>query len=108
MNPRWERIVAYLLACIAFALSIFAYEELRLIGFPDGFLADWDQARKILLSLSIGISLLGGSWFVLLGRITAQKRIGTKLGVTGVLYAISMTILFVADFYLHQRSGRGG
>ena len=103
-----NHIFAYILGCSAIILSFFVYLELSFIGFPDGYLSDWDQARQILLTIYIVISLLVGVWYIFLGWIAGRNNIGVKLRVTNLLYVAFGLLVVVADQYFSQLSGQGG
>jgi hypothetical protein len=107
---KWERVLAFLMACFALTSSIFVYEEVQLLGFPDGFLTELDQAERILANFFIWISFPTSLWLVFLSWIASQQKIRKKLCITIVLYIVLVTLLSVIDFYLrqHLKSGGGG
>jgi RsiW-degrading membrane proteinase PrsW (M82 family) len=93
---------------IAFALSVYAWMEFRQIGFPDGFLSEWDKARKVLLCSFTILSFLAGVWFVYFGRLSNQPKSLRKLYITAILYVILLLSTFIVDYLLMNLSGRGG
>lgn len=107
---RWERILAFLMGCFALVSSVFVYQEVRLLGFPDGFLTELERAERILAYIFILTSFLTSFWFVFLSWRASQQRVVTKLCVTILLYTVLVILLFAIDFYLrkHLRSGGGG
>jgi hypothetical protein len=102
------RLLACAAGCLALALSILAYQEFRLVGFPDGFVSNWDRTRKILYLLFIGASLPTSAWFVSLGWTAARRAIRARLRATAIAYAVFVALVLVADHYLRELSGRGG
>lgn len=108
IDLKLHRILAYSLSCLALALSIFAYQELRFIGFPDGFVSEEDNLRKSLFALFIGVSLVASFGFMVLGWISARKDTRKILTITGISYGVFMALMVIADHDLSQRSGFGG
>lgn len=108
MNPKFERGIAYVFACAAFALSLVVFQEHRMMGFWDGFSGSRDHVRKLLMLSFIAISLLSSAGFVYLGRLSKSKRIQAKLYVAGSLYAIFTVAMYFFESYFRQVSGRGG
>ena len=106
----WDRVLACLMACFALASSVFVYLEVRLMGFPDGFLTELDKAEKILAYVFILINFPTSFWFGFLSWIALQQKVRTKLCITIFLYGVLVVLLFVIDSYLrkHLESGRGG
>lgn len=104
----FSRFFAYLIGSVAFALSVFAYQELQFIGFPDGFNGQWDWARKTVFYVIILSSIVTGFWLFCLGWFATQKRPAKSLGITVGSYVIFTALLFAMDSYLSQLSGRGG
>lgn len=96
------------MACFALASSVFAYEEIRLLGFPDGFLTELERAERILAYVFILISFPTSFWFIFLSWRASQQRIITKLCLTILLYTVLVIILFVINFYLRQHLSSGG
>jgi heme A synthase len=103
-----SRFFAYFFGVVAFILVIFTFKELQLVGFPDGFLSDWDRLRKIILILFIALSIPIGVWFFFLGKIATKEIISTKLYLTVILYIVIIFILFTANNHLSELSGIGG
>lgn len=101
------RILACLAGCAALGMSALLFEERRMIGFPDGFVTEDDRTRKALLAASSAASLLAGLWFMFLGG-AAPQRTGKRLCVTGLAYGFLVTLAFIVDHHLLQRSGGGG
>ena len=93
--------MAFFMGLFALAASVSVYQELRLLGFPDGFLTELDRAERILGIIFIGVSFPAGLWFVFIGK---------KLWIAIVFYAVFVILLSAVDFYLrrHLMSGGGG
>jgi len=108
MKSGTERVLAYASGVIALGLSCVVFQEFRLIGFPDGFLSDYDRLRKIVLSSSIVAGVVSSLWFVSLGWIAERKRIGLRFCLTGILFAALALSAFLIDHHLSQLSGHGG
>lgn len=106
-----NRIVAYLIGCIALASSLLVYMEyIHMLGFPDGFISELGYAERRLASIFIGISVVLGSCFIYLGGVGSRKEIGKKLSTAIILYLISIMSIAVIDYYyrLHLMDGGGG
>ena len=108
---KWDRILSFLMAFFAGALSVVVYASfLFRLGFPDGYVTALDRAERILAYVFIGGSFPVGLWFCFLGWIAPHQRIRKKLGVSACVYAAFTILLFVIDFYLgrHLDNGFGG
>jgi hypothetical protein len=103
-----DRIFAFLIGCFIWAISAFGYLHLRALGFPDGFLTEFDRAQKILLNGLVWISIPVGFWFIFLGTISFQQPITRKLRLTLLLYAMFVLLLVSINFYLRQHLDHGG
>jgi hypothetical protein len=108
---KFDRIVAYLLGCIALASTYIVYMDyIYMLGFPDGFITELGYAQRTLARIFIGISIVLGSCFIYLGLIARRTKIGKKLSVAIILYAISIIIVYLVDNYYrsHLMDGTGG
>lgn len=95
-----KRIIAYLIGCIAFVLSVFAYLEfIYLLGFPDGFITELEYIERRLACIFIGISSILGIHFFYLGIIAWRKEIVKPLLVTIILYLILILSILLAHYY---------
>ncbi|MDX6696252.1 MAG: hypothetical protein QOF02_3855 [Blastocatellia bacterium] len=106
-----NRIVAYLIGCVALALPFLVYMEyIYLLGFPDGFITELESAEQSLAYIFIGISAASASCFVYLGAVASRKSIGRKLSVAVALYILFIVIIYSIDYYycLHLMNGVGG
>jgi asparagine N-glycosylation enzyme membrane subunit Stt3 len=106
-----NRIVAYLIGCIALASTYFVYMDyIYMLGFPDGSITELGYAQRRLARIFIGISIVLGACFIYLGVIAGRKKIGKKLSVAIILYAISIIIVYLVDSYYrsHLMDGTGG
>lgn len=107
MSPRVIRVLAHLAGGAALAIAFFLFAERGYIGFPDGFIDEWQRDRKVLLAVGGGVSLLAGAGFVALGRIE-PRHIGKKLGVAILVYGLFIALTLLVDQHLSQNSGIGG
>lgn len=99
---RLNRILAYLIGCIALALSFFIYTEyVYSLGFPDGFISELGYAERKLAYIFIAISVILGLYFIYLGKMASRTEIGKTLAATISLYFISIITLFLIDYYYH-------
>ena len=108
---KFDRIIAYLLGCIALASTYFIYMDyIYMLGFPDGFITELGYAQRRLARIFIGISIVLGAGFIYLGVVARRKEIGKKLFVAIILYAISITIVYLVDDYYrsHLMDSIGG
>ncbi len=104
---RTRRVLTSVLGCGALGLAFLAYQESRLVGFPDGFASDYDRVRRVLLILFAGSSSVFGVWVALLGWFAARTRIGWRWRLTLAAYAAVASLAFLADHCLRGLSGRG-
>jgi hypothetical protein len=93
------------LALLAAALGFF---ELQFLGFPDGYLSDWDRARRVLLTGLIVTSVFVSAIALFLGSRLASAAAGRNLKIAALLYALFLAAVLIADGYLSSQSGRGG
>ena len=108
MKFRAKRVFAYASGGAVLVLALFVFQEMRFIGFPDGFVSECDRLRKDLLILVIAVSAAAGVWLFIIGWISGKKRIGMTLRFTYIIYVFLMVCAFVVNHYLHRCSGRGG
>ena len=97
-----------MLIVVALAAAAFSLFELQFLGFPDGYLSDWDTARKVLLTGLIGISLFMSAVALFLGWRSATSSADRILKIVGLLYMVFLTAMLIADSYFSSQSGRGG
>lgn len=98
---------SYILAGIAFLVSIVGYFKLRSIGFPDGYMSEWDAARKALLTMLIGISWFVSVFSIWLGRSVSIKSF-RRLKIATAMYVPFVLAVEIIDSYFAGQSGRGG
>jgi hypothetical protein len=106
-----NRILAYLLACIALAASLLVYlEYIYQLGFPDGFITELGYAERQLARIFIGLSVVSASCFIYLGSTAARKRSGKTLCAAVILYLIAIIGISLLDYYCRQHlmDGAGG
>jgi ABC-type Na+ efflux pump permease subunit len=99
-----NRIIAYLMGCLAFASSFIVYTKyIYLLGFPDGFITELGYAERKLAYIFIGISLILGVYFIYLGAIAGRKKIAKQLTTTIILHMIFIISSFIIDrcYHLH-------
>lgn len=81
-----------------------------MLGFPDGFITELGYAERKLAQIFIGISVLLGSSFIYLARMSSRERIGKKLSAAVFVYLIFIISISLIDY--HYRStlmdGSGG
>jgi hypothetical protein len=105
------RLLAYLIGCGALAASFLIYMEyVYMLGFPDGFITELEQAQRRLAYIFIGISVISGLCFICLGWAASRKKIGKKLFAAIIVYLVSIITLSLIDYYyrLHLMDGTGG
>ncbi|HKO96509.1 MAG TPA: hypothetical protein VJU86_05945 [Pyrinomonadaceae bacterium] len=101
MKP--SRFLAYLVATVAFGLSILAYLEfIHLLGFPDGFITELSYAERMLARIFIGISVVLASYCIYLGVLATKKKIAKKLSGAMILYLVFMIGIALLDYYFRQ------
>jgi hypothetical protein len=104
------RVVAYLLAVIALALSLLVYMNyVYMLGFPDGFITELGRAQRRLAYLFIAISMIFSAYFIYLGVVALQKRIARPLSVVVTLYSLVIVAVSLVDMYYRSSlTGSGG
>lgn len=108
---RLNRIFAYVIGCVALALSFLVYMEyIHMLGFPDGFITELGYAERRLARIFIGISFVLGSCFIYLGWVASRKEIGKKLSAAIVAYLIFIVSISLIDYYYrsHLMGSAGG
>ena len=110
LNMRWNRLLAYLIGCVALALSFVIYlTYVHGLGFPDGFITELGHAERRLAFIFIGISIVLGSYSTYLGKVAPRKSIRNKLSAAITLYLISIIVISLIDFYYRSHlTGSGG
>lgn len=103
-----NRALSYILAGIAVFVSMMGYSELRYIGFPDGYASEWDNARKALLMMLIGISWIVAVLSIYLGRLPLSIKTGKSLKTVGLMYGAFILAVVIINFYCSKQSGLGG
>ena len=97
-----------MLAGVALVVAAFGFLELRYLGFPDGYLSHWDNARKGLLTGLIGVSLLMCVAAIALGWRAPSASTSKHLKIAGTLYAVALIAAVILDIYFRAQSGLGG
>jgi hypothetical protein len=106
-----NRIVAFLLACLALALSYVIYlDYIYMLGFPDGSITELGYAERRLARVFIWVSVISASCLIYLGGVASRKKVGKKLSVVIILYLVSIISIYLIDNYyrLHLMDGTGG
>jgi hypothetical protein len=95
-----KRISAYVMGCVALALSFLAYAEyIHMLGFPDGFISELQSAQRRLAYIFIGISVILGLRFLYLGSIASREEISKRLFTAIFVYLISIVGVLLVDYY---------
>jgi hypothetical protein len=108
LYQNWDRILAYFWAALTFGLSLTVYQQIQLLGFPDGYLTELDRAERVLGNIFFGINILAGMWFGFLGWEAARQRINRKLTVSIISHGIFVLIVYSIGLYLAQNLNSGG
>jgi hypothetical protein len=97
------------MGCITLIASALVYLELIRMGFPDGFLTEFERAERILYRLFLVVSIPTGLWFLVLGWIETPKT-AKLLTATGASYLVVVVSLLLLGVYLSGRlmGGAGG
>jgi hypothetical protein len=106
-----NRILAYVLLCVAVVSSFLVYMEyIHLLGFPDGFITELGYAERRLAWIFIGVSLVLGWCFVYLGTIASRREVGKKLTAAIFAYLIFLISTLLIDYYYrsHLMDSAGG
>lgn len=109
MSGRYGRnwLLTALLAGVSVLAAALGYFELRLIGFPDGYVSQWDRARKVLLTGLIVTSVFVSASALFLGSRSSPAA-GRNVKIAMLIYGVFLTAVLIADGYLSSQSGRGG
>ncbi len=105
-----NRVVAYIMAGVALALSFFAYiNYIYLLGFPDGFITELGYAQRRLAYIFISMSVLLGAGFIYWGIVVLRKQVGKTLFAAVVLYLATIVSVLLVDYYYRLNlTGSGG
>jgi len=99
-----NRILAYVMGCLALALSFLVYlEYIYLLGFPDGFITELGYAERRLALIFIGISVISASCFFYLSARNAKR-----LYVAGFVYLLFIVSLSLIDYHYRSTLTDGG
>lgn len=104
------RIIALLMACLAFILAFGVYMKyIYQLGFPDGFISDMAYAQKNLAYIFMAISVVVGLFFIYIAGINPKRMIKT-LGMTSVLYFLLILVALLLNSYYRSTltGGTGG
>ncbi len=103
-----NRVLSVILTGVALVAAALGLFEIQYLGFPDGYLSDWDIVRKGLLTGLIGISVFMSAAALFLGWRSVSSSASTYLRIAGLLYAVFLAAVLIADSYFRGQSGRGG
>jgi hypothetical protein len=104
-----NRVTAYVLAGVAFVLSLLAYMNyVYMLGFPDGFITELGYAQRRLAYTFIVSSVVTGSCFIFLGTMAPQKKISIPLSVATALYSVVIVTVLLVDVYYRSSLVAGG
>ncbi|HVQ36989.1 MAG TPA: hypothetical protein VMS31_05630 [Pyrinomonadaceae bacterium] len=103
------RIFAFVIGCVALALSLRAdLEYIHLLGFPDGFITELGYAQRRLALLFIGVSVVFASCFFYLGWVASRKQIGKKLFIAMLVYVLFIITISLIDHHYRLTLTDGG
>ena len=103
------RIAHLLSGATAVAAASLCVYEASFIGFPDGYVSDFDGVYRFLL-VGFGVfSAAAGSWFGFLG-LTSQRpsRLKTVMSYATYLVIFALVLLTAHLCYLKLDHGQGG
>jgi len=104
-----NRVLAYVMGCVALAFSLLVYlEYIHLLGFPDGFITELGYAERRLALIFIGISVILGACFIYLGRMALREKIGMRLSAALVVYLLFIVGLSLIDYHYRSTLMDGG
>ena len=100
-----------MIGCAALVSTFLVYMEyIYMLGFPDGFITELGYAERRLARIFIGISVILGSCFIYLARMSSRAKIGKKLSAAVVVYLIFIICMSLIDYYYRSTltDGSGG
>ena len=104
-----NRILAYVMGCLALALSFLVYlEYIHLLGFPDGFITELGFAERRLARIFIGTSIIMASCFIYLARLALREKIRTRLYAAALVYLLFLVSLSLIDYHYRSTLMDGG
>ena len=103
-----ESVAAYSLGVFLVGLSGFVFENIRYLGFPDGFYSELDRGEKILFQAFLYFCIPAGLGALYLGWVAARRKISRELRFVGILSAIGIALFFMVDIYLRFHLIGGG
>ena len=83
----WLRVISFCAGVMLLLGMLALYQELNMIGFPDGYVTDYDRAFESLVHQLFLPCLLIALHFCYLGWIGGRRSIGRRLLIVGVLGA---------------------
>jgi uncharacterized BrkB/YihY/UPF0761 family membrane protein len=106
-----SRNFAYFIGILALVLSVFIYlEYIYMLGFPDGFITELENAQKHLAYVFISVDILLAFCFIYLGNLAKKQEINKKLVVAIATYLICIIVTYCINYYyqLNLTDSRGG
>lgn len=108
-------ILSFILGLIALAIAFFIYTDLQYMGFPDGYLTEFDHAEMKLLPTVMWASIAFGLFFFYLAWIALKKRSNKKpyliaFYIITLLYIFLIITIYILDrnYYSYLDHGQGG
>ncbi|MBN1898631.1 MAG: hypothetical protein JW827_07620 [Spirochaetes bacterium] len=107
----FNRILAYFLGLVSLTLPVFIYQfYVKWLGFPDGYLTEFERAEKILYNIFIWPCFGFGLLFIYLGRTASRQKTNKKLVISISLFFFYIIVVIIVRYYLglHLDAGAGG
>lgn len=101
-NMTTKRVLAYCIAFLALGIAFYSCYEFKFIGFPDGFLSDFDRVNKILLIILISANISMALWSIFLGGLDSSPTINKMLFISIAGYLGFMVLFLFVQFCLRQ------
>jgi hypothetical protein len=83
-------------------VSIRLYDELSLVGFPDGYISDFDRATELPFSILSWINIAFALYFLYLGIFSDSKGLGKKTVVTIIIHILFFVFAYKAIVYYYK------
>ena len=102
-----NKILAYLLTIISFAIAVLLYLEADSKGYPDGHLTELDKAERPLLYASSILSLLTGLFLLYLARFNSALSANKIFYRTLAFLFLAILITGGIDWFLTETLDNG-
>lgn len=101
MNKKIKIIACLLPALVPLAFAYFTKTQIDMLGFPDGYLTDYDQALKVWSPALIVLDILVGFVFYFTAYKAGAKKDFIRLGIYVILYILlRVGAIYGLDWYL--------